>query len=94
MPAEISPAKPSRAVKEAFSGPANLLTLAKSVASPDGEKGLWSAYVCAAIEEKLKRDGHWPTSDAPLRAELLALAEDIGLPAALDTLRARARRAA
>lgn len=84
----------SPAVKDGFSGPANLIGLAKTVASPNGEKGQWSKWLCAAIEEKLKRDGHWPTSDAPLRAELLALAEDIGLAAALDTLRARARKAA
>ena len=90
----LDPHAPSPAVKDGFSGPANLIGLAKGVASPNGEKGQWSKWLCVAIEEKLKRDGHWPTSDAPLRSELLALAEDIGLPAALDTLRARARRAA
>jgi hypothetical protein len=58
-----------------------------------------SEVVCKALVHLFETDGFkrpsaGDTSKDEHRAELLALAEDIGLPAALDTLRARARRAA
>jgi hypothetical protein len=91
------------ATKTEFSGPSDLLALAHKAADPKGhfegvkwivgERGAWSGWVCAAIKEKLVRDGHWPTEENALKAEILAAAEDIGLQTTLklvlDALRAK-----
>ena len=58
-----------------------------------------SEVVCKALvhlfdSDGFKRPSAGDKTSEDRRSELLALAEDIGLPAALDTLRARARRAA
>jgi hypothetical protein len=91
----------SNATKTEFSGPADLLALAHKAADPKGrhegekwivgERGAWSEWLCIAIKEKLVRDGHWPTAENELKAEVLAMAEIVGLPAALETLRKKAR---
>jgi len=57
------------------------------------EKRSASNYIALLVERDLRAAGLIGVEEQH-RAELLALAEDIGLPAALDTLRARARRAA
>lgn len=57
------------------------------------EKRSASNYIALLVERDLRAAGLIGTEEK-YRSELLAIAEDIGLPAALDTLRARARRAA
>ena len=57
------------------------------------EKRSASNYIAMLVERDLRAAGLIGDLEQA-RAELLALAEDIGLPAALDTLRARARKAA
>lgn len=88
------PPSSNPAVKEGFSGPRDLVELAKKVASPNDEQGQWSKWVCVAIREKLIRDGNWPQGDGALRHELLALAEQIGFEPSLEVLRRKARTAA
>lgn len=68
------PASSNPTVKENFSGPCALLTLAKKVAAPKKAHGLWSQWICAAIREKLKREGHaLPDEDVgPEQSEIFA----------------------
>lgn len=57
------------------------------------EKRSASNYIALLIEHDLRAAGLLPEGEQA-RAELLALAEEIGLPAAIETLRRKARLAA
>lgn len=53
-----------------------------------------SGYIRSLVEADLQREGKLPSlaaSDAVLKAELLAAAEQMGLPAAIEQLRRRIR---
>jgi hypothetical protein len=58
-----------------------------------GEKRSASNYIALLVETDLRAAGLLPETDQA-RAELFALAQEIGLPAALETLRRKARNTA
>ena len=88
------------ATKAEFSGPLDLITMAHKAADPKGrvegdkwmiaERGAWSEWLCAAIKEKLVRDGNWPSTQNELKSELLAAAELVGIDRALEAVRREA----
>lgn len=97
-----TPGTPKTAAeKEEFSGPADLLALAHKAADPAGSlidgrwkvatRGAWSRYVCAALQEKMIRDGQWPTTENEIKARIMGTAEEIGLQKSLDGLRGMLR---
>lgn len=74
-----------------FSIPDEIAAAAQKRAEQDRRS--LSSYITLLVEGDLRAAGLMPGSE-PTRAELIALAEEMGLPAALDHLRKKLRATA